>query len=72
MDVSQPMTRFHNDVSSGDITPGEQRKVNSTYSQYRAAYNQALQAAGNNRDAPAPANVRALATQVIGAAESSR
>ena len=66
MDVSQPMTRFRNSTSSGNITLGEQQQVNSTYSQYRAAYDQALQAAGNNRDAPAPANVKALATQLIG------
>jgi hypothetical protein len=70
MDVSEPMTRFRNAVSSGNITQGEQQQVNSTYSQYRAAYDQALQAAGNNRDAPAPANVKALATQVIGAVQS--
>ena len=71
MDVSAPMTRFHNAVSSGNITSGEQQQVNSAYSQYQAAYSQALQAAGNNRDAPAPANVKALATQVIGAVQSS-
>jgi hypothetical protein len=71
MDVSSPMTRFHNAVTGGNITPGEQQQVNSIYSQYRAAYNQALQAAGNNRDAPAPANVKALATQVIGEVQQS-
>ena len=70
MDVSGPMTRFHNAVATGNITPGEQQQVNSDYAQYRAAYDQALQAAGNNRDALAPANVDALATQVIGAVQS--
>jgi len=66
MDVSSPMTRYRNSISSGNITQGEQQQVNSTYSQYRAAYDQALQAADNNRDAPAPANVKSLATQLIG------
>ena len=70
MDVSSPMTRYHNAVGRGNITLGEQQQVNSAYSQYRAAYDQALQAAGNNRDAPVPANVAALATQVIGAVQS--
>lgn len=70
MDVSEPMTRFRNAVGRGNITLGEQQQVNSSYSQYRAAYDQALQAAGNNRDAPAPANVKALATQVIGEVQS--
>lgn len=71
MDVSGPMTRFHNAIATGNITPAEQQQVNSDYSQYRAAYDQALQAAGNNRDAPVPADVAALATQVIGAVHSS-
>lgn len=70
MDVSEPMTRFRNSISGGNITLGEQQRVNSAYSQYRAAYDQALQEAGNNRDAPAPDNVKALATQVIGAVQS--
>jgi phage tail sheath protein FI len=66
------MTRFNNlAASSGGMTQNEKDQVNGAYSRYRAAYKQALQAAGNNPDAPAFANVSALATQVIGAIDES-
>ena len=72
LDVSPKMTRFNNlAASSGGVTQGEKDRVNGAYAQYQAAYKQALQAAGNNPDAPAPANVSALATQVIGAIDES-
>ena len=67
MDVSWPMTRFRNAVDRGSMTQGEQEQVNNAYARYQAAYREALQAAGNNRDAPAPDNVKALATEVISA-----
>jgi hypothetical protein len=70
MDVSRKMTQFHNAVAAGGVTQGEKDQVNNASARYQAAYNQALQAAGSNRNAPAPDNVTALATQVIGAVEA--
>src|SRR5690348_7162322 len=72
LEVSPKMTRFNNvAASTGGVTQGEKAQVNDAYSQYQAAYKKALQAAGNNPDAPAPANVSALATQVIGAIDEA-
>jgi hypothetical protein len=70
MDVSWPMTRFRNGVAAGGVTLGEQEQVNSAYAGFEAAYREALQAANNNRNAPAPDNVKALATKVIAAVDS--
>ena len=70
MDVSWPMTRFRNAVSAGRLTQGEREQVNSLYSSFRAAYEEALRAANNDGSAPAPDNVKALATQVIGAIQA--
>jgi hypothetical protein len=67
MDVSGAMTRFRNGVAAGAVTLAERQQVNSAYAGYQAAFHEALQAAGDNRDAPAPDNVKALATQVIAA-----
>ncbi len=67
MDVSWPMTRYRNGVAAGAVTLGEQQQVNAAYNSYTAAYQQALQAAQNNKNAPAPDNVKSLADQVISA-----
>jgi hypothetical protein len=68
LDVSPKMTRFHNAVASGaGVTEGEKDQVNNAYARYQAAYNQALQAAGNNPNTPAPADVKAAANDVLGA-----
>jgi len=65
MDVSGAMTRFRNGVAAGAVTRAEQQQVNSAYASYQAAWHEAVPAAGGNRDAPAPDNVKALASQVI-------
>jgi hypothetical protein len=70
MDVSWPMTRFRNGVAAGGVTQGEQEQVNSAYASFEAAYGEALRSANNNRNAPAPENVKALATKVISAVAS--
>jgi hypothetical protein len=67
LDVTPKMTKYHNAVARGELTQGEQEQINNAYARYQAAYNEALQAANNNRNAPAPSNVEALATQVISA-----
>ena len=64
------MTRFRNGVAAGVVTRGEQEQVNSAYASYEAAYREALQAANNNRNAPTPDNVKALATKVIAAIDA--
>ena len=70
MDVSWPMTRFRNGVAAGGVTQGEQDQVNSLYSSFRAAYQEALKAANNDSNSPTPDNVKALATQLIGAIQA--
>lgn len=72
IDVSWKMTRFRNAVAAGAMTQGEQDQVNGAYARYRSAYSEALQAANNNGDAPAPSNVAALATEVISAVQASQ
>jgi hypothetical protein len=68
LDVSPKMTHFHNAVASGaGVTEGEKDQVNAAYARYQSAYQQALQAAGNNPNTPAPANVTAAADELIGA-----
>jgi hypothetical protein len=65
------MTRYRNAVASGaGVTEGEKEQINSLYARYQAAYSEALQAAGNNRDAPAPKSVTDPATQLIGAIQA--
>ena len=70
MDVSWPMTRFRNAVAAGAVTRGEQEQVNSAYASFRSAYKEALGAANNDATAPAPDDVKALATKVIGAIQA--
>ncbi len=65
--VSWPMTRYRNGVAAGAITRAEQDQVNTAYASYQAAYAKALDAAHNNRDAAAPADVQTLADQVTAA-----
>jgi hypothetical protein len=70
MDVSWPMTRYRNAVAAGAVTRGEQEQVNSAYTSFETAYRAALQTAHNDRNAPAPDNVTALAAKVIEAIQS--
>ena len=70
MDVSWPMMRYRNACSTGRVTRGEKEQVNSDYADFETAYQQALAAANNDRNAPAPENVKELATKVIGAIQA--
>ena len=65
INVSWPMTNYRNASSAGRLTLAEKQRIDQAYAQYQAAYNQALQAAGGNTNAPTPDNVKALANQVI-------
>ena len=63
--VSWLMTQYRNAVYSGRVTLGEREQVNAAYTEYKAAFDEAFQAAQNNYDAPTPENVKALANEVI-------
>lgn len=65
INVSWPMTNYRNASYAGRLTLAERQRIERAYAQYEAAFNQALQAAGGNRNAPTPDNVKALANQVI-------
>jgi len=65
MDVDWPMTRYRNAVAAGAVTLGEQQQVSEAYNNYQKAFEDAVQAAHSNYETPAPANVKALANQVI-------
>jgi hypothetical protein len=67
VNVDWPMTRYRNAVAAGRVTTGMQQQVDQAYKAYKEAFDAAVQAANNNYDATTPANVRALADQVISA-----
>jgi hypothetical protein len=70
-EVTPKMTRFRNALAAGTaVTQDNQQEVNNAYARYQAAYTQALHAAGNNPNAPAPDDVTARATQLLGALNS--
>ena len=69
-DVSAALIRYHNAVSAGAVTLGERDQVNSAYASYKSAYQNALQAANKDMNTPAPDDVRAQATKLIGAVEA--
>lgn len=63
--VSWMLTDYRNMVVAGRVTLGEREQVNAAYAQYKAAFDEALQAAHNNYDVPTPENVKALANEII-------
>jgi hypothetical protein len=63
--VSWLMTRFRNAATWGRLTSGERERGNAAYSAYKAAYDQALQAANGNANAPTPEHVTTLANEAI-------
>jgi hypothetical protein len=63
--VYWPMYNYRNAAAFGRLTRGEKERINAAYSAYETAYNQALQAAQGNRDAPTPDDVKALANEVV-------
>ncbi len=63
--VSWPMTQYRNMVVAGRVTLGEREQVNAAYAEYKAAFDEALQAAHGNYDAPTPENVKVLANEII-------
>jgi hypothetical protein len=63
--VSGPMYNYRNAAGFGRLTLGEKERINSAYTAYETAYNQALQAAHGNRDAPTPENVKQRANELV-------
>ncbi len=63
--VSWPMTRYRTAAGFGGLTLAEKERMNTAYVAYQAAFDQALQAAGGNYDAPTPENVKARANELL-------
>jgi uncharacterized protein YceK len=63
--VSWMMTDYRNMVIAGRVTVGEREQVNAAYAKYKAAFDEALQAAHNDYHVPTPENVKALANEII-------
>jgi len=70
MNVDWKMTAYREAVTAGNLTTGQQERVNATYQAYQSAFQQALTAVNGNLESPAPDNVRQLATELIGMIDS--
>ena len=64
-DVDWGMTRYHNRLSFGFITPGEQDQVSAAYKAYQTAFNEAVKQAHSDYSTPTPNNVKQLADQLM-------
>jgi len=65
INVHWPMVSYQNAAAAGRLTLAEKERINQAYAAYKTAFDQALQAAGGNHNAPTPDNVKALANEVI-------
>ena len=65
INVYGPWYRVKNASYFGKLTLAERERVDRVYGAYKTAWNQALQAAGGNENAPTPDNVKGLANEVI-------
>jgi hypothetical protein len=64
-DVDWGMTRYHNRLSFGFITPSQQDQVTTAYKAYQTAFNEAVQQAHSDYSTPTPDNVKQLADQLL-------
>ena len=64
-DIDWKMTRYRNEVAFNAIPAGFEAPVNAAYQAYQTAFDAALKQAGNNDNAPTPANVTQLADQLL-------
>lgn len=71
-DIDWAMVRYQNRVTAGFVTPEEQQQVTAAYKAYQSAFNEALQQAHSNYDAPAPDNVKQLANQLLSVLAASQ
>ena len=70
MNVDWKMTAYREAVTAGNLTTGQQQRVDAAYQAYQTAFQQALTAVNGNLESPAPDNVRQLATELIGMIDS--
>ncbi len=64
-DIDWAMVRYNNRVAAGFVTPAQQDQVKAAHAAYQSAYNQALQQAQSDLNAPTPDNVKQLANQLL-------
>lgn len=65
INVYWPWYRVKNASYFGKLTLAERQRVDEVYAAYKTAWNEAVQAAGGNLNAPTPDNVKDLANEVI-------
>ena len=65
VNVDAQMTRYRNAVTQDRVTLGMQQQVSQAYNAYKAGFDAALKAAGNNYGAHTPDNVQSLANQLF-------
>lgn len=70
MNVDWKMTAYREAVAAGNVTAGQEQKVSAAYQAFQTAFQQAAVQANGNLEAPAPPNVRQLATELIGLIDS--
>jgi hypothetical protein len=63
--VDWAMVRYHNRLSFGFITTGEQDQIGAAYKAYQTAFNEAVRQAHSDYTAPTPDNVKQLANQLL-------
>lgn len=71
INVDWKMVAYQEAVTGGSVTEGQQQRVSAEHQAYQTAFRQVLADANGNLDAPAPANLRQLATQLIGMIDSA-
>lgn len=59
------MVRYQNAAGFGSLTLAERERMNAAYAAYQAAFDQALQEAGGNYDAPSPDYLKQRANQLL-------
>jgi len=64
-DVDWAMNRYHNRLSFGFISAGEEQQVTVAYKAYQTAFNDAVRQAQSNYNSPTPGNVKQLADQLL-------
>ena len=64
-DVDWAMTRYHNRLSFGFISVGEDQQVAAAYKAYQTAFNEAVWQAHSDYKTPTPDNVKQLANQLL-------
>jgi hypothetical protein len=64
-DVDWAMTRYHNRLSFGFISLGEEQQVAAAYKAYQTAFNEAVRQAHADYSTPTPDNVKQLANQLL-------